>query len=270
MLSKIISAPLLIAVAIILYLTWEFDRNYALYIIPFVVLLSLNYIMSPQINWWWYQKHPPQLDSRIRFIIEKHSAFYQSLSEEDQKKFRDRVALYMEANEFIAKGMEGVPEDVKGVIGANVAHLTFYREDFLLPKFEHIIIYPQPFPSPQYLEHWHTAEIHVEDGVVLLSAEHLMKAFLQPERFYNICLHSYANAFMISYPEYDYPELGEEIWSTLEQVTGFSKEFVTACIGLPDISPLPVSIVAYLMNPTKFQKLLPNLFLQYQQIFQER
>ena len=76
------------------------------------------------------QKYPPQLDSHIRAFLVKHSSFYNQLSVENKKKFRARMALYMIAVEFMPQGWESIPEDIKGIIAANAAWLTFNKKTF--------------------------------------------------------------------------------------------------------------------------------------------
>ena len=265
--ARIVSTPFVIGALVFLYLTWENSENYALYIIPCVVLTAISYVFSPQINWWWYSRNPPKLDPPLRQILQKRNGFYQKLNPDKKKKFRERVALFMIGNDFMPQVVDSVPEDIKGVVAANAVQLTFGLPDFLFPKFEKVVIYPKPFPSPQYPKKFHTSEIFEEDGVVLFAAEQLMKSFIQSDRFYNIGLHEYAKVFRASFPNLDYPELGEDIWEKLEQISGFSEEFVTKFINLEVISPGPVSIAHFFVFPDKFKRILPNIFDSYCQIF---
>lgn len=259
--------PFAITALYFLYKAWEVDDNYALYIIPCVVIIALIYVFSPQINWWWYSRNPPALDDPIRQIFQKQSRFYQQLSVADKFRFRNRVALFMIGNDFMPQIADSVPEDVKAFIAANAVHLTFGQEDFLFPKFEKVVIYPKPFPSPQYPTKMHTSEIFEEDGVVLFSAEQLVKSFIQPTKYYNIGLHEYAKVFVASYPNLDYPELGADIWEKLQAISGFSREYVTKFINLEVISPQPVSIVHFFVFPEKFKAVLPELYAGYERIF---
>jgi hypothetical protein len=146
--------------------------------------------------------------------------------------------------------------------------MTYGRKEYLFPKFEHIVIYPSPFPSPQY-ESWHSSEIYEEDGVILFSAEHLMKSFLQPSGFFNTGLYEYAKVFMKSYPNEAYPTLGEDIWEQLAQISGFNKTYLTAFIGLAekDIDVRAISMACYFIFPERFQAALPAVAEAYRAIF---
>lgn len=267
--ARILAIPFILAALVFLYLTWEVDPGYSIYIAPPVILLALAYVLSPQINWWWYQRHPPELKPKLRMLLERHLPYYAQLAEPEKARFRKRMALYMEANDFRAQGMESVPEDLKAVAAACAIQLTFGRKDFLLPKFENIFFYPHPFPSPQYPENFHASEIYEEDGVIIFSAEQLLPGFLQPFRYYNIGLHEYAKAFMASYPDLGYPRLPETIWDSLRPVSGFSKAKIHQWINLKDIDPQPVAIVHFLTFPQAFQSALPELYAEYSRLFNQ-
>lgn len=266
MFFRLLAFPVMVALIVLLYLSWEVDSSYSMYILPLMLILVMGYIFKPQIEWWRAQKKPPKLDQGVLFLLKKHSSFYQSLSEEEQEKFRHRVALFMMAKEFHGKSIETVPEDIRGIIAINAVHLTFYQEDFLFDQFENIIIYPHPFPSPQYLDHWHASEIFIEDGAILFSAEHLMPSYLNPKKYFNIGLYEFAKILMISYPDLGYPSMEQHNWKNIEAITGWSEEYISAWVGLPDIDLLAVTIVAYLTFPQVFQQTKSSLYKQLNQV----
>jgi hypothetical protein len=168
------------------------------------------------------------------------------------------MALFMHANDFTAQGMENMPLDIKGVIAASMVQLTFGRENFLLNKFEHIIVYPHPFPSPQYRDKWHISEIYKKDGVLMFSAEHLMRGFFQPQKYFNIGLYEYARAFQICYPETQWPALGTNGWEKLKRVSGMSQESIAKYIGLPEVDPVAVAVVHFFVFQERFKAVMPE------------
>ncbi len=258
MFSKILYTPFIFGGLLFLYLAWEVDDKYALYLIPCVISLALLFVFSPQIDWWWYKKRPPTLDPRLRMLLVKYHPFYQTIPPAEKELFRDRMGLFMMANDFKSQGADAVPEDVKAVIAANAVHLTFGREQFLFPKFETIVVYAHPFPSPKYPQQEHVSEIYEEDGVILFSAEQLMFGFSNPRKYYNIGLHEYAHAFVLSHPEYSWPKLEEKTWMALERLSGFSKAYIDKWINRPDVELLPAAIVHYFTFPESFAAVLPK------------
>jgi Mlc titration factor MtfA (ptsG expression regulator) len=242
------------------YLSFMVDEGYSLFIIFTSVILVLLYIFSPQIDWWWYLRYPPKLDESFRQLLRQQYPFYMQLSPENKLKFRQRVGLFRLAKDFMSQGMEEVPEDLKVFTSISGVHLTFGWEDFLLPKFEKIIIYPHPFPSPQYPEQFHASEVFEEDGVVLFSAQHLVKGVLEPRQHFPVGLYELAKVMILSYPEKNWPKLSENAWERLEQISGVSREALVQYINLEDIKPLPVSMVYFLSFPEDFLRAWPELY----------
>lgn len=265
---RIAAAPFLIGAIFYLYKTFE-DSSYSLHIIPFVVMLAVVYIFNPQINWWWYKRNPPKLAKGIAMFLQKNSRFYQNLSLENKKLFRDRISLSMIAYDYKPMVFEKVPEDVKAIVSACAVTTTLGRPDFLFPNFENIILYPKGFPSPQYPRNIHPSEIYDHDGVVMFSAEHLLLGFSTPQQYFNVGLYEYAKVFIESYPTENWPELGEDSWEKLQQVSGFGKDAIFKYMNLDDITPLPVSITFFFDFPKQLKAVLPELYDSFKDIFKQ-
>ena len=262
MLSKYLIAPFVFGALIFLYLAWDVDSNYSIYLVPCAVGIALIYLLAPQIDWWWFKYRPPQLQGALRHMIKTRLPFYQNLSDDEKQRFRTRMALYIHANEFQTQSKNDMPLDLKGVIAASVVPITFGREDFLLSKFEHIIAYPHPFPSPQFPDKWHASELYEKDGVIIFSAEHLMRGFFESKQYFNIGLYEYARVFQLSYPEIKWPALGEEGWVKLERVSGMAQDALEEYIGLPDVDPVAVAVSHFFVFPEKFRVVMPEEYEQ--------
>ena len=177
--------------------------------------------------------------------------------------------LYNIATEFMPKAMEHVPEDIKGLIAANVVMLTFGQKDYRLSKFEKIVAYPHPFPSPQYPKHLHSSEIFDEDGVILFSLEQLIPGATRQTQFYNIALHEYIKIFMLTYPDYNYPKIDTDVAKKLEIISGFKNEKVQNYIGLPMLEPSILAINYFFTFPQNFYNQQPDIFESYTKIFNQ-
>lgn len=244
------------------------DREYSwvsLFMIPFVVGLLMSYVFAPQIDWWSFKRNPPDLPGVLGNLLLTHFPFYQNLSAANKTRFRQRVAMYLEARGFFAQrgGEEGeIPLDMKTIIAANVVMLTFGRKDFILKNFERVFIYLQAFPTPNH-QYLHASEINEEDKCLIFSAEHLTLSFRQPDKYYNIIVHEFAQAFQLTYPNFDYPTFDDSIWNV------WKKEQVIKFMGMPEeeINWLGVSVNFFFTNPEKFKELMPNSFENYQSIF---
>ncbi len=264
--ARILAIPFVILLGVLLYLALLVDDDYATWLVIPLVALAMIWVLSPQINWWWYKRNPPDLPGVVRPMLFQYP-FYHRLPEGEKKRFRSRVALFAMANEFIPQIMEKVPDDLKYMVAACAVTVTFGQEDFLFKKFETIVVMPKPAPTPQYPEKFHASEIYEPDGVLLFSAERLALGFMQSKQYFNIGLYEYAKVFKISYPEQPYPVLDDKDWESLERISGFSKEWIEQWINLPDIDPVAVSIVHFFTFPETFIKELPAVFESYRRIF---
>lgn len=259
MFANRINIGLLFTCILLFYLGFTQNHTYSIIGVPFAIALSALFVMSPQVNWWYYSRNPPPLDVKLRNFISQYSIFYQELSLEGKQRFRDRVSLFMMAHEYMPMAVKTVPEDIKGIVAANAVHLTFGLPDYLMEKFEKIVIYPAPFPSPQFPRQLHASESYKEDGVVILAASHLVKGYTEPELYYNISLHEWIRVFLQLNPSKHLPSLPENIWQALEKISRFPKPNLEAFIGLPQLDPMPVAICYYLMFPKQFQEVLPEV-----------
>ena len=184
--TRLFAIPFGVGFFLFFYLAWAKDEAYAIYIIPCSLILGLMYVFSPQIDWWWYKRYPPDLTDGIRRFFSERYNYYTRLPLRDKEVFRQKVAMFSMATDFKPMVMPEVPGDVRAIVSASAVQLSAAFEDFLYPPFENVVIYPHPFPSPQYPEHFHISELFEEDGVILFSMDHLIKSFAEPDRYYNI------------------------------------------------------------------------------------
>ena len=269
MLSRILYLPFIVFLIIAFYLTFEVDSGYSWFIIPPVIALAAIFFAQPEIDWWWYQRNIPKMDPQLIRIISEKIPFYADLPLEDKKRFQNRVMLYVIANAFIAKGIKEdgePPTEIKYFLAINVVQLTFGQADYRLPKFERMVIYPAPFPSPQYPEYIHSSETYAEDGVLIFALDPFMKGTINPH-VYNIGLHEYAQAYIFSYPEKMYPDEKLIAWEELEVISGMKTEGVKKAIGLPEIDIRPVVIHHFFYYPEKMKTAKPGVYQRLSEIF---
>lgn len=267
--ASILGFPFALAFAIIMYLTFTTNNHDLSYwLIPPFIILAIIWVFSPQINWWWWKRNPPPLDPPIVKWLEQFSPFYNSLNVDLKANFARRMSLFMLGKEFGSMGEEkrDLPEDLKGIIASNAIQLTFGRSDFLFKKFERIVVYKHPFPTPskQYL---HTVETETEDGTLIFSMEHLIPGMLRKGELYNIGMHGFIDAFLFENPKLDYPNVENIAWEELEKVSGFSLDNLFATTGLEEVNKLTVLINHYVTFYDRLLQVLPKEAQQLNQIF---
>ena len=269
MFANLLALPFVVATLSFLYLAWSVDGQYAPWMVPFMVIGALIFILSPQINWWWYSKHPPKLSAGLTKLLERFCGFYQALSPEEKKRFGGRIGLFRMGVSWTPIGWpdDVLPPDVELALAAQAVTLAFHREQLLFPKFEKVIIYPKSFPSPEH-PYPHASELYEPDGCLIFSAEHVMRAFFNPGKFYHVGLHEYAKAFLIDYPTENWPKFDPETaWPMLETLSGMSREHVENAVGLTGLEVLPVAIHHFFIFPDNFKKVFPAEYEQLLSIF---
>lgn len=206
-------------------------------LIPIMLVLATIWALRPQIDFWWHQKFPPELDPMGRKIVEQYP-FYQQLTEVDQAKFRSRTDIFINNKSFLAMGSEEVPDDIKIMVAANAVILTLDQDDFLLEPFDQIVFYVNSFPSPLYPGKFHNSEMESEDGTLIFSLKTMLPSQINSSRRYNIVLHEWAKVLLHKYP--DYLTTINYSWEELEQISGLSKQDIEIQVGLPidDIRPV--------------------------------
>ncbi len=274
MLSRKIGVVLGGCLVFLLALTFLVDSKYALWGVPFFVALGGLYALHPAIDWWWANKHTPPMDSRLEIWIKKISPFYNSLSGVEAQKFRDRITLYLLANEYLLRSPEdfgAMPDDLKTYFAVPAVEMTFKKEteDWRLPKFERMVIYPNKFPSPNFPEHIHASEMETEDGVIIASLNDLNLWSQAPEKRFSILHYEMAKAFLFTYRNEKYPNALIN-WELLEKIGGFSEEQLrTEIIGLPNIDPMGVAISYYFTRRERMELEAPELGEAFGNIFDE-
>lgn len=259
---RILAFPFMVGFIFLLYRAFIGNPANTWFLIALGVVSVAIVVMGPQIDWIWYKRHPPKLDEKIQQLLMNHHSFYQKLDLEQRKKFRDRMALFILAKDFEPQGPSLVPEDIKAAVASAAVQLTFGMHEYLFPKFEKIIIYAKPFPSPQYPTRFHASEIYTEDGVLLFSAEQLMQGFVHSQSYFNLAMYEFARVMQFQHPHWPFPELGEADWPKLEAIGGFSKDWITQWINLSDPNITAAFITHYFTFPEKFQEKLPDLYGQ--------
>jgi len=269
-LTRFIAAPFAFALVYIFYqsaVDYDFRDAYSWVIFPLLVLCIALYIFSPQIDFWFHKKYPVALDQPVINWLEQQFPFYQSLADSDKLQFRNRLSLFMEAKEFFLMKAEklDMPEDMKFIISAHAIWLTMGREDYLLDKFERIIAYMHPFPTPFY-KHLHTVEAELQDGVVLLSFEYVLKALSAPDH-YNIAIHGFAEAFHEMHQEINWSDISQQDEEQLQQISGLTTQRICDTIGFERVDQVLLAIHHYVQFPDHFKTKLPQLYQQIDQIF---
>ena len=272
--SRILLLLLIIPAAYIIYKAYDSSDylsplNY--WLIPLFILFAIIYMLKPQIDYWWHKKNPPKLAPYILDWLNQYSIFYKGLSEEGKTKFGERLSIYLESREFILMREEQgkLPEDFKAIIAHNIIQLTFGQDDYLLDPYERVVAYSHAFPSPkkQFL---HTVEVDDEDGVIIVSTEHIFPGMLNQENFYNIGMHAFVEGYLSKHTKLELPSIPDNLVAKLEKLSNHKIDKVKATIGY-DVENMHIIAITYFFTfPNRFKAELPELYESYVKIFNQR
>lgn len=242
------------------------------YLTPFLVIPAiiggLGYLFSAQLDFWWLQQNPPKLDQKIKTIYELNSEFYRNLDPQKKRLFDSRVELYIEAKEWIYVGSPGgMPYDLKGLIAFQAVRMTINMKDFLLEPYDRIVLYPNPFLSPSHPERYHASEINHDDGVIILSLKHVLPAFRDPLRYFDVALYEFGRAFKHSVKHTTLPAIDENFFYNLYDVANYGHREIMGVVGLPDIDPFGVAVHHYFTYGPFFERVYPEIHKAFNTIF---
>ena len=265
--SKVLAVPLLLILGYMLFfgLGSRSDLN-VLVFIPAVLLVVL-FVFNGQIDHWWHKKFPPQADEKILQWLERHCPFYISLDDEGKKKFSERLGLYVESRAFTAVGREqkDVPYDIRCFLSSQAVILGFNDDDFLLGDMDRWFLYKHPFPTPKY-QQLHTAEFEMEDGVYIFSMPHALAGIAGQDGYYNIVLHTIAEAYFILQPSKPYPNCTDQ-GIELEKILGYKPEAVEKLINTGTLNIKALHLVCYFMKNSDYQNYFPQYASGWDKIF---
>ena len=272
--ASLLNLPFVAAFFYIVYVGYnnsDYTNPINYWLLPLLIIIVTLYLFTPQINHWWHKRNPPKLAGFITRWLGSHSEFYNRLSESDQTKFRDRLSIHLESREFslMREEQENLPEDFKAIIAHNLIHLTFGLDDYLLDPYERVVVYNHAFPSPKK-KFLHTVEVDHEDGVILLSTEHLFPAMLNKRDFYNIGMHAYIEAYLNKHPNTKLPKLPDDLLTKLESTSGHQLDKVRDTIGYEVDNKHIIAINYFFVFSTKFKEVLPGLYDSYASIFNQQ
>jgi hypothetical protein len=267
-LSNVLIFFLILTGGIFAYHTWgTYSKSTAFILVP-GCLLAVVFVSKAYIDHWWHKKFPPRIEPKIREWLQNYLPFYQKLTDADKQKFEQRLAIYELSRAFSAMGKEAdtVPYDIRCIVSSQAIMVSFYHEDYLIGDMDRIFLYKHPFPTPanQFL---HTAEYQLEDGVIILSIPHALAGIAEPDKYYNIALHCYIEAWLALQQIGLLINNAESYSPELEEIFGYTIEGIAKTLGFEFPNMEAVHCVAWLIYPEKYQEKMPELAKKWLRVF---
>ncbi len=131
-------------------------------------------------------------DEMIIQILNKHFPYFVALNPPQKNRFLKRLKAFIDRKTFKIHDNKGFKE-MPVLISAAAIQLSFGFENYLLPQFEFIHVYPQEFV------HAHAAFSLLEGNVsgqsINMSWKHFLEGYQYPNDGQNVGLHEMAHAY---------------------------------------------------------------------------
>jgi hypothetical protein len=240
-----------------LVLSWQADEVYSWLLILPAVMAAGAYTLSPQLRWWHWKRHPPDLSTDLAPIMDRF-ALYRALDLEGKRDFRRRAFLIRENIEFTGMAIDKIPPDVRLMVAASMATVTFYRDDFLIPGFQNVIFYKHLFPTPTH-ERLHSSEMYAADGVVIYTIKYLIRSVIESDKYLHLGIYEYTRALLSTKPELR-PRLEAHrlSYDELYRLTDFSEQALKDFIGLEELDQIALTVTVFYTHAPHFARLYPD------------
>ncbi len=270
---KIHSIAFLIAIPFVvlaLYLGYNVffldDSTMFPYLLTFVIIVTIIYIFSPQIDYAWYSKYPRELNEKEKTFLTGVSSFYNSLDKEKKSKFEKRIYVFVRSKEFkfIRKEQGELPEDMKLAIAVNAIQVSFGQEKYLYDKFDRYFVYAHAFPTPdkQFL---HSVEVNYEDKIAIFNMDVLIKGLNVNNRVFNIGIFAFVDIFIYQHPQKFQSTIDENaFWQKIENISKIDKQSILNTIGFEPESLNSILFTIIVMFRRESKKEFPELFKNVQ------
>lgn len=185
-LSALLGFVLVVTFSISTILMYRTEKDlYRIVMIVSVVIGAIIYILSPQIDFWWFNKNPPKIDPIFKSKWLVFDPYYLSLNAQEASEFEKKIELFIEAKEWIPMQFEMVADEIKYLIAYSALKVARHSDNFLYKPYDRIIVYARAFVSPNMPEHFHHCESYEEDGVIIFSADSIIPVLRREANYFD-------------------------------------------------------------------------------------
>ena len=240
-------------------LTWQTGEVQSELLLLPLIAAAGAYTLSPQLRWWYWKRNPPDLPVELAPLLERFP-LYRALDLDGKRDFRRRAFLIREATDFQGMAIETIPADVRLMVAASAATVTFYREEFLVPAFENVIFYPHQFPTPEH-EVLHASEMYPEDGVIIWTLKYFVRSVVEPQKYLQLGFYEYARALFYHDPAVRSAlEPHALTFDEIAALTNFSAAALRQFVGLEDLDRVAITLTVFHSHAPQFATRFPERF----------
>jgi Mlc titration factor MtfA (ptsG expression regulator) len=141
---------------------------------------------------WIRETYFNKLDLQDQEFLFTHFRYYRCLGEDERKKFNKRVLYYINSKDWEGRQDFTVSKEVRLIISAIAAQVTFGFHQFSLSYFRHIMVYPHKYFS-KITQQFHKGEVNL-NGIIVLNWEDIMEGINVDDDGISLGIHEFAHA----------------------------------------------------------------------------
>ncbi len=238
-------------------LTWQTNETYTWLMLLPAVAAAGAYSIAPQLRWAYWKRNPPDLPGAMAPIVDRFP-LYRALDLAGKREFRRRAFLIRENTEVTGMATDKIPPDVRLMVAASAATVTFYRADFLIPGFENVVFYKHLFPTPVH-ERLHSSELYPEDGVAIFTLNYFIRSVVEPDKYLQLGIYEYTRALFHTAPHVREALLPHTLtYPQIHQLTDFSETALKGFIGLEDLDLTAITVTVFHTHAPAFATRFPE------------
>lgn len=228
-------------------------------------------ILSRIVKSFWAPFVFQKLSQKEVCVLELYFPFYGKLSPLRQRDFQKKLHLILFTKRFIARGGLGViTSEMKILIGATIAQVTFGWRRICLIHFDKILIYPDDYYST-IQEVYHQGEVNPKLGIIVFSWKSFWGGLINQTDGVNLGIHEVAHALKLQNNLYQSGEgnfFSPKIWSRYQEVAKIESERMKSTFQtlfrkrafLDEHEFFAVALEVFFEKPAEFQQEIPALY----------
>lgn len=212
---------------------------------------------------------PKKLPPSQKLILSQQFEFYKKLSPKRKQYFEHRVASFIEKYSFYGKDNLVVSEEMKVLIGATSAMLTFGMRTYLYTVFDKVILYPDIYLS-QTTKLYHKGEFNPSVKALVFSWKHFQEGYELVNDNLNLGLHEFSHILhyeslksidvsAIIYRN-NYEQLLKEVKQPSNRERLINSDYIRNYAFTNEFEFMAVILEHFFETPNDFKHLFPKLY----------
>ena len=211
-----------------------------------------------------------KLNSNEQSILRNRFKFYKKLNEKQKLHFEHRVASFIIDKTFIGREGQQITDDIKVLVSATAAMVTFGFRDFYIGLMDKIFVYPDEFYSNMN-DAYHKGEFNPRLNALVISWKHFEQGFNISNDNLNLGIHEFAHAIHLnSMKERDvsstiFKDSFKELTDYLSENKSLRDELIASeyfrdYAFTNQFEFLAVVIESFIETPTEFKNQFPKIY----------